>query len=146
MQAMVWNPWINRTWNPWQELSRFQAEMDRVLRGAPTEGSEHPAINLWSGENGLRMHARLPGLDAGDIELSVVGDTITLKGGREDEGPEQATFHRRERPTGRFVRTFQLPFAIEAEDVEARFVDGILDVSLPRAKSERPRKIAVKSA
>jgi HSP20 family protein len=135
-----------RAWSPWRELERMRDEIDRLFEGnaeAPGAG-EFPRIDVWAGENGLKLYAQLPGMDASDVDLSVVGDTLTLKGGREEEElPQGATFHRRERPSGRFARTLQLPYEIEAGDVAARLENGLLEVDLPRAKAQRPRRIAI---
>jgi HSP20 family protein len=122
-------------------------QMDRLFAGSygPT-ANEYPAIELWSGEDGVVMHARLPGLTPSDIDLSVVRETVTLKGERpEPEGGEKDTYHRRERDSGRFVRAIQLPFPVDGEAVKARFEDGILEVELPRAQSDKPKTIPVKT-
>jgi len=149
---MVWNALMRGAvpafGSPWRELERIRDQMDRLFADSygPT-AQEYPAIELWSGEDGVVMHARLPGLSPKDIDLSVVGETVTLKGERpEPEGGEKGTYHRRERETGRFVRTFQLPFPVEGDAVKARFRDGMLEVELPRAVADKPRKIAVKTA
>jgi len=93
------------------------------------------------------MHAQLPGMEASDLELSVVGETLTLKGNRTGSGTKTSeSSHRREREAGRFVRTLQMPFGVDTERVRARFENGVLEIELPRAASEKPRKITVKSA
>jgi HSP20 family protein len=146
---MLRNPWNGaRAWSPWRELERMRGELDRLFEQGPEAAfaGETPRIDVWAGENGLKLVAQIPGLDAGDLDLSVVGDTLTLKGGTQDtELPEDATVHRRERPTGRFARTLQLPYEIESDEVQARLENGLLEVDLPRAKAQRPRKIAIGS-
>jgi HSP20 family protein len=143
---MLWNT-LSRTWGPWQELQRIQSDMSRLLSGIPAQGlpTEYPPINVYAGEDGLKLVAELPGLDPSDIDVSVVQDTLTLKGGLAPEEPEKAEMHRRERRTGRFVRSVQLPYEIESDEVEARFRNGVLEVDLPRARAARPRRIAVKN-
>jgi HSP20 family protein len=132
-------------WNPWQEMQRLQAEVNRLFEGVERGGREleFPPIDAWAGENGLRIAASMPGVDMKDVEVTVVGDTLTIKGTRGDEGAEGATFHRRERSTGKFVRTLQLPFSVEVDAVKAASRNGMLEIELPRAMAERPRKIAV---
>jgi len=77
----------------------------------------------------------------------VVGDTLTLKGSRQpDKLQDGEKYHRRERNYGDFSRTFQLPFHVEADKVEAIFEKGVLHLSLPRAEVDKPKKIAVKAA
>lgn len=135
-------------WTPWQEMQRIQTELNRLVGGLErTIEPEFPPIEAWAGEQGLRIVAALPGVEMKDVDLSVVGDTLTLKGTRPELGAtEGETFHRRERGTGTFTRTLQLPFNIEVEAVKATSRNGMLEIDLPRAVSERPRKIAVQPA
>jgi HSP20 family protein len=138
--------------NPWQEIERMQREMDRLFNGfynrprfqsAPT----FPAINVWTNQESAVITAELPGVNPEDIDISVVGETLTLTGARQpEELKEGEKYHRRERGYGKFTRTFQLPFLVEADKVEAVFNKGILHLSLPRAEADKPRKIAVKTA
>jgi HSP20 family protein len=81
-----------------------------------------------------------------DLEISVVGDTLTLRGVRAPEKlGEGENYHRRERGSGRFTRALQLPFRIEADEVSATLKNGVLNITLPRAQADRPRKIQVKA-
>jgi HSP20 family protein len=143
---MVWNAYTRAGWNPWLELSRMHSELDRLLEGegrpAPGRG-EFPPIEVWSGEAGLKLYAQLPGFEPEDIEASVVGDTLTLKGTRAEQAADGGTWHRQERAARHFVRSFQLPFAVEQDGVKASLRNGWLEVELPRAASEKPRRIAV---
>ena len=134
-------------WHPWQEMQRIQTEMNRLFGGLERSiEPEFPPIEAWAGEQGLRIVASLPGVDMKDVELSVVGDTLTLKGARNEEPlKEGESFHRRERGTGKFTRTLQLPFNIEVDAVKATSRNGMHEIDLPRAVADRPRKIAVES-
>lgn len=139
-------------YSPWQEMERMRREMDRLFsnfyssprfRVAPS----FPAINVWTNPEGAVITAELPGVSPENIDISVVGDTLTLTGSRQpEELKEGEKYHRRERGYGKFTRTFQLPFAVEADKVEAMFDKGILHLSLPRAEAEKPKKITVKTA
>jgi HSP20 family protein len=116
---------------------------DRATSGR----GEFPPVEVWSGEQGLKLLARLPGIETKDVEVSVVGDVLTLKGARAEDGEQEGeAWHRRERGSGRFARSFQLPFQVEADEVRASMRDGVLEVLLPRAASEKPRRIAVETA
>jgi len=133
---------------PWREMEQMQREMERLL-SAP-EGnrmaSAFPAMNVWTNQDGAVVTAELPGVSSEDIDISVVGETLTVSGLRQaEELPEGARYHRRERRHGRFTRTFELPFPVEADRVEATFNKGVLYISLPRAEADKPRKITVKS-
>ena len=138
--------------NPWREIEQMQNDMDRLFNriaryDRPAVAPEFPAINVWANEEGLVVTAELPGVNPNDIDISVVNETLTLSGMRQPDTLEEGDkYHRRERRHGKFSRTFQLPFAIEADNVEAVFENGVLHVSLPRAEAEKPKKIAVKAA
>ena len=107
---------------------------------------DYPAMNVWTNEDGAVVTAELPGVEPDNINIAVTGDTLTLKGSRTpEELKEGEQYHRRERGHGQFTRTFQLPFQVEAEKVEANFEKGVLSITLPRAEAEKPRKIAIKA-
>jgi len=136
--------------NPWRDIEQIQREMNRLFRtvsAGPQVAPGYPAINVWANDEGLVVTAELPGVKADDIDISVVGNTLTLSGQRQpDKLKNGEKYHRRERRQGKFTRTFELPFGIEANKVNALFERGALHISLPRAEDEKPRKIAVKSA
>ncbi|MFN0244398.1 MAG: Hsp20/alpha crystallin family protein [Planctomycetota bacterium] len=146
---MLWSP-LHRTpadWTvrPWQELARLSAEMNRMLADPRTaREDEFPPLRVWATEEGLRLEAQLPGFAQDSLEISVLGDTLTLRGTRENvQHVEGDAYHRRERGTQSFARTLTLPHAIEVDAVKATYKKGVLEIELPRAQSERPRKIAV---
>jgi HSP20 family protein len=138
--------------SPWREVDRLQRELSRLADEAFTApristAPSYPAMNIWTNEEGAVLTAELPGINVDDLDISVVGDTLTLKGSRTaDEMPEEGRYHRRERTEGSFSRTFQLPFQVEVDKVEAMFEKGILHLSLPRAEVDKPKKIMVKVA
>ena len=134
----------------WREMDRLQREMNRMyesfypsrLRQAPG----YPALNIWASENGLSVTAEVPGIRPEDIDISVVGETLTLSGERRpDELQEDAQYHRQERGYGKFSRSIQLPFPVDVNKVEASFKGGVLQIALPRAEADKPKKIVVKS-
>jgi HSP20 family protein len=135
----------------WREMDRLQREMNRLFedysplrqRSAPS----YPALNVWSNEEGLLVTAEVPGVSPEDIDVNVVGETLTLSGVRKpDDLKEGARYHRQERGYGKFSRTLQLPFPVSVPKIEATFKQGVLNVRLPRAEQDKPRKITVKSA
>lgn len=137
--------------NPWQEIDRMQREMDRLFSSFYSTprfqtASSFPAMNVWTNQDGAVITAELPGVNPEDIDISVVGETLTLSGSRQaEELQEGEKYHRRERGHGKFTRTFQLPFPVEGDKVEAVFDKGVLHVSLPRAEADKPKKIAIKT-
>jgi HSP20 family protein len=137
--------------NPWHEVNRLQREMNRLFEDySPTRirrAPSYPALNVWSNEEGLFVTAEVPGMHSEDIEISVVGDTLTLSGARKPEDlTEGGRYHRQERGYGSFNRSIQLPFPVDVAKVDATFRNGLLSVTLPRAEEDKPRKISVKSA
>jgi HSP20 family protein len=125
--------------------------MNRVFDGySPVRtriAPSYPALNIWSSEEGLVVNAEVPGIDVEDIEISVVGETLTLNGARKSEDLEEgARYHRQERGYGKFNRSVELPFPVDIDKVEATFKNGVLQISLPRSEADKPKKIVVKSA
>ncbi len=145
--------------NGWQanrgaSLSQLRGEVDRMM-GDFFGGVAHamprtfanarvfPALNVWEDGEGLLAEAELPGVKSEELDISIVGNELTLSGRRPDAPVENASFHRRERGTGEFTRTVRLPYEVDANGVQATLVDGVLTLRLPKAASARPRKIPV---
>jgi len=133
--------------DPSRDVRRLRQEMDRIFSdfGQPVS-REFPAVNAWIGEAEAVVTAELPGIDPNVVEVSVVGDTLTISGSREAELlKEGESYQRQERGWGRFSRSLQLPFHVEADKVEATYEKGIIKITLPRSEAEKPRKISVKN-
>jgi HSP20 family protein len=137
--------------SPWRELSRLQREMNRLFERTPTwpglsVAPGYPAVNVWTQSDGAIVTAELPGVEPDCIDISVQDDTLTVRGTREcREAEEGVTYHRRERRSGSFARTIQLPFQVQGNGVEATFEKGVLHISLPRAEEDKPKRITVKA-
>jgi HSP20 family protein len=139
-----------RYWSqdPWRQIRRLQDEMNRVFSGIDRpRATAFPPVNVWSSPEGVAVTAELPGIDPSNLEISATDDNLTLQGERPAPVSEEGvTWHRRERRSGRFSRTIQLPFRIDADSVDASFRDGVLRISLSRPEEEKPRKIEVKAS
>lgn len=139
---------MNRVMHP---LSSLRSEMDGLFNTFFSEwpdvsgASTYPALNVWEDERNYFVEAELPGLRMEDLEITILGDELTLKGERKEEKREGAAYHRRERGTGRFLRSIRFPKPVDAEHVSASLHDGILSVGLPKAKEAQPLKITVKN-
>ncbi|MBS1992338.1 MAG: Hsp20/alpha crystallin family protein [Cyanobacteria bacterium SZAS LIN-2] len=137
----------NGLWSSLREMERVQQQLNRLLAsdGSPSDGqADFPPLNVWTNENGVIVTAELAGVSTESIELSVLHDTLTIRGSRQPEVlAEGQSWLRQERGHGQFSRTLRLPFAVESDGVQAHFRDGVLQITLPRAESEKPRKIAV---
>jgi HSP20 family protein len=95
----------------------------------------------------LTLQAELPGLTSNDVDVSVENGVLAITGEKKQEvqeGKEGSEYHLIERRYGRFERRFTLPRTVDAEKVRAEFSHGVLQVTLPKAESAKPRKIEVK--
>ncbi|MBF0457577.1 MAG: Hsp20/alpha crystallin family protein [Nitrospirae bacterium] len=129
-------------------LQQMQDEMQRLFSSGVAErpAGEYPAINLWTNEEEVIVTAELPGVNAEDLDITVVGRTLTLKGTRKaEEVKEDECCHRTERRYGNFVRAIELPYEVEGEKVSAKLDKGVLSVTLPRAEADIPKKIKISS-
>jgi HSP20 family protein len=134
------------TWDPFREFERVLDDVNRAFaRGRTGLAGDEPAINVWANDESVMLTAQLPGIDPAGIEISVVGDTVTLSGKRPASEGEDGWL-RRERGDVAFTRSVQLPFAVDPERAEARCVKGILYVALRRPDEQKPKKITVKAA
>jgi HSP20 family protein len=134
-----------RVWDPFLAINQVREELDRLFGDEAL--SARPPVNLWVGEEDAVLTAELPGVHPENVDLSIEDDTLTIAGERPAGDPAASgETVRRERFAGRFSRTLRLPFRVEPEKASARFRNGVLSVTLPRAAEEKPKKIAVKTA
>ncbi len=142
MSGLHWQ----RRWDPLRELQR---EMGRLFESldpieAVRRAHQYPPLNLYDAGNRYILSAQLPGVTPGDIDLTITGETLTMRGERKrSEGVREESYRRQERPMGRWARTVTLPDHVDGSQVAAAFSDGILTVTLPKAESAMPRHITV---
>jgi HSP20 family protein len=123
--------------------------MNRLFDGyeSGTAMSRFPALNVWGNGENVIVTAELPGLEIEDLDISVLSNQLTIKGDRKGDKPaDDAVSHRCERPVGEFVRTVRLPFAVENDQVTAKYENGVLTVVMPRHESTRPKRIEIKAS
>ena len=142
-------------WKPFLEVTRLRREMDRLWddyfgpgRRAlqPSEVEWAPAIDVAETGDKITVTAEVPGMEAKDIEISLLGDTLTIKGEKKAEKEEKAeNYHLIERSYGSFVRSLKLPAAVEAEKIEASYKQGILTVTCPKKEEVKPKAIEIKT-
>ena len=144
-------PVVNRGNFP--EVNRLQREMDRlwnVVSGAGT-GLEHarvfPPINISEDENQVVVRAELPGISGDQIELSLTGDQLILRGERRTtQSGEKINYHRKEREEGVFRRIINLPSRVESQKVEALSKNGVLTIKIAKAEEVKPRQVSIQTA
>ncbi len=136
--------------SPWGDMHRLRRDLNRLFNEWPTRARSgaapsYPAMNVWTDEDSALVSAELPGVILDDIDITVEDDILTLRGLRKPDETEGVTYHRQERRYGSFLRTLRLPFRVDAAKVEATFAKGVLNLVLPRAQEDKPKKIAIRA-
>ena len=137
----------------WSAIERLQRDMmrafDRLGAGPGTaRGNPFPPVNLYETKEGYVLTAEIPGVKSEDLEVSVEGEHVTIGGKRAIEYPTDGStsLHRRERQSGVFRRTFNLPEPADPEKTEAICRHGILMVRIPKVELAQPRRISVRAS
>ena len=106
-----------------------------------------PAVDVTETDKEILVSAEIPGMEAKNIDISLNGRVLTLKGERKNEHEEKgANIHRIERSYGTFTRSFELPADVDAGKVEAGYKDGILKVNLKKTEAQKTKKIEIKTS
>jgi HSP20 family protein len=137
--------------HPWTEMRRLQREMERLFGDVtpswrwPLTG-DYPPVNITRREEGLVIDAMCPGADRDSLEVTAIGDSVTIRGQRRSE-PDlgEAQYHRRERPQGPFTRTLSLGDRLDPDRTQATYSNGMLDLRVARAAETAPKKIPIQS-
>ena len=105
----------------------------------------YPAVDIEHKEKEYILKADLPGMKKEDIKVTVENGYLTLQGERKTEHEENKnTYHRIERTSGRFQRSFKIPEGLTDKQIKAKYHDGVLELTIPTPKAEEPRSINVK--
>ena len=137
--------------NSFDHLNRFENDLDRVWRHwlSPSDFFDTPSrivpsMDLAETENELIVKAELPGLTEKEVDVVLEDDVLTIKGEKKQEKEEKGKhFHRVERSYGAFQRAFRLTSPVKSEEVSAKFENGVLEITLPKAEEARPKKIEI---
>jgi HSP20 family protein len=137
--------------DPWQEMRRLQREMEHLFADYmptwrwPLTG-EYPPVNVTRGDKQIVLDALCPGVDRATLDVTVVGDAVTIRGERKAEPdlPEEG-YHRRERPLGSFARTVRFGEHLDPDRTRATYTNGVLRVQLAGAAETEPKKIAIQA-
>jgi HSP20 family protein len=139
-------------WEPFREVSEIQQEMNRLFDsffGRPTsvQAGERlwvPLADMWETRDDLYVAFEIPGVREKDVNVSITGDLLTVKGERKwDREVKEDSFHRLERVYGRFERSIPLPVPVQADKVKATYRDGVLEIRLPKAEEVKPKEIKI---
>ena len=136
---------------PMREMITLREAMDRLFNDAFTPSSfsgglQIPAVDLYQTDDEVVVKASLPGLKAEDVQITVTGEMLTLKGEfKQKEDVKEKAYHLREQRYGIFERTFALPTEVVSDKAKAEFENGILTITLPKAEEVKPKMITVKA-
>jgi len=149
MTLVRWRP--RREWDPFAVMEHLQNQINRAFNTSLTDwpsasgwGTSFPAADVYQDKDNVIVTAELPGLAQKDIELSISGNTVTLKGEKKHETEtKEADYHRVERSHGSFHRVIELPVEVNAEKAKAKLENGVLTVTLPKSEAVKPKQITV---
>jgi HSP20 family protein len=125
---------LDEAFNAWP----FQAQ-----EGASLTSTWLPPCDVF--EDAVKIVAEIPGVTAEDVKISLENNLLTLRGEKKQQAEDKSErVHRYERSYGVFERTFSLPTTVDPEKIDARYSNGVLTVTIPKAERARPREIPVK--
>ncbi len=137
---------------PWRPMRELRREIDRLFedflgeRSLAPEMEWTPSVDISETKDAVIIKAELPGLDPKDIDISLRGDILTIKGEKKQEVEEKdENFHRIERRYGFFSRSIPIPAEVDADRIEATYKRGVLRIVLPKKEEAKARQIPVKS-
>ena len=141
-------------WRPFRELEEVERRFDDIF-GRPfvpaawrrfpiREMAWAPAVEVFEKEDKFVVRADLPGVKEEDIDVSIEGDMLTIKGEKESESEvKEESYYCCERSYGSFYRSIALPATVDSKKIEASYEDGVLEVSLPKAAKSKSKKVTV---
>jgi len=138
-------------WDPIRELDSLQGDMnrlfDRFFEGRTPNGASRrwiPAMDLVETDDHLVLRGDLPGMTEDDVDIEIKDGVLTVSGERKAENEEKGEgYHRVERAFGSFSRSLTLPQGVDAEKVEAKFENGVLEVRIPKPAEAQPTRVQI---
>ena len=145
--------WGNGLSDPFMEVETLQDEINRLFDGARVaeprglfERTFSPAIDVLESDDGFNVLCDMPGIEIKDVEISIAGSVLTIKGERKAGGSVgNGNVYKTDTKLGRFQRTVQLPLPVDPDKVDAVLKDGVLQIALPKDEELKPRQISVKA-
>ena len=141
---------------PFEDMLTLREAMDRLFEdsvvrssGAPRRGeAAQLPVNVWEDQDAVHIVARVPGLEADDLDIQLSGETLTVRGrfgsDAEREEGKNWCWYANELWYGAFERTINLPTQVQSDKVEATFKNGVLHLTVPKAEEVKPKSIKVK--
>jgi HSP20 family protein len=142
-------------WDPVRDMVSLREAMDRLFEEsfvrprtwlAPAEGVATLALDVFESDDDVTVKASIPGIKPEDIDISITGDVLTIKGETTEEKEEKnSNYHLRERRYGAFQRSISLPTLVSADRAAAEFENGVLTLTLPKMEEVKPKSIKIKT-
>ena len=140
-------------WEPFNEMVSLRDAVNRLFEDSfirpgawplPFDGGFSVPADVIETKDNIVVKLSAPGVKPEDIEIAVVGDTLTIKGEtKSEEQFEEGSYIRKERRFGSFQRTFSLPTSVASDKAKAEFEHGVLTLTLPKAEEAKPKSIKV---
>ncbi|MCG6149053.1 Hsp20/alpha crystallin family protein [Leptospira levettii] len=129
----------------WRDFDRLNDELTRSILNDQFGSSSHfPPVNVYTKEDEALVTCLLPGMDTDQIDINVKDNMLSIHGKKKAEDLAEGTeVHRREIFHGEFHRTLELPFRVNQEQVSAKYVNGVLNIHLPRREEDKPKKVSI---
>ena len=140
-------------WDPFREMMTMRSRLDQLIEGAMARPRgewfaaifDYPAVDMYEAEGAIKVDIPLPGVKPEEVELTISGKTMTVKGERRaKEEVKEENYYRHEMHYGAFTRSVTLPESAEIEKAEASFENGVLTVKFPKMVTQEPKKIEIK--
>ena len=134
-------------YEPWSLLNRLRRELDQNFDSPAHDASWTPAVDIHEEPKQFVVRADLPGVTPKDIEITAEKGVLALRGSRNfEQKTDDGHYSRIERVSGKFVRTFSLPENVATDQINAKFKDGVLELTIPKIAKAEPRRIEVQAA
>jgi len=139
-------------WKPFRELEAIRRDMERIWNRFAIEtpipkfldGGWLPPLSISEDKDHIIVKAELPGMEIKDIDISISGNFLTIKGEKKEEKKKEGErYHYSETYHGSFQRSFQLPVRVQGEKAEATFDKGVLKITLPKTEEAKTKEIKV---
>ena len=140
-------------WDPFRDLAALNSRLNRTLddscalHAEDAFGTWAPPVDIFEKNDQLVIRAEIPGVQKEDMDVRIENGVLSLHGERKQEiEVKEENAYRMERVYGKFTRSFSLPTTVDATKVTATFKDGILEVTVPKAESAKPKKVQINAA
>jgi len=115
-------------------------------RGGNGAGHHYLPVDIYETDESFVVKAFVPGVTADQIDITTQQNTVTIRAEQPAEPQDNVRYYLRERPSGAWLRSFELPTAIDTQHIDARLDQGVLVLTLPKAPEAKPRKVSIKTA